>query len=94
MLLIPCPFCGPRDETEFTYGGDAERKMPPVDGSASHEDWQTFVHTRANRKGYHKEFWYHGFGCEQWICVERNTVTHEIRSASKADTVGTADHEE
>ncbi|RUX65781.1 sarcosine oxidase subunit delta, partial [Mesorhizobium sp. M7A.F.Ca.US.014.04.1.1] len=23
MQLFPCPFCGPRDETEFYYGGDA-----------------------------------------------------------------------
>ena len=23
MLLISCPNCGPRDETEFHYGGQA-----------------------------------------------------------------------
>ena len=23
MLLIPCPWCGPRDEVEFRYGGEA-----------------------------------------------------------------------
>ncbi|MGZ8625813.1 MAG: sarcosine oxidase subunit delta, partial [Actinomycetota bacterium] len=23
MLLIPCPWCGPRDEVEFRYGGQA-----------------------------------------------------------------------
>ena len=25
MLLIPCPHCGPRDESEFDYGGRALR---------------------------------------------------------------------
>ncbi len=28
MLLIPCPWCGPRDETEFTYGGEAHIVAP------------------------------------------------------------------
>ena len=23
MLQIPCPWCGPRDEIEFSYGGEA-----------------------------------------------------------------------
>ena len=23
MLLVPCPWCGPRDEVEFAYGGQA-----------------------------------------------------------------------
>ena len=23
MLLIPCPWCGERDEVEFRYGGEA-----------------------------------------------------------------------
>ncbi|MDQ2918068.1 MAG: sarcosine oxidase subunit delta, partial [Pseudomonadota bacterium] len=22
-MLIPCPWCGPRNQIEFTYGGDA-----------------------------------------------------------------------
>ena len=29
MLLIPCPWCGPRDETEFRYGGQAGIVTPP-----------------------------------------------------------------
>ena len=28
MLLVPCPWCGPRDEVEFTYGGQAEIAYP------------------------------------------------------------------
>ena len=28
MLLIPCPWCGPRSQIEFTYGGDATVKRP------------------------------------------------------------------
>ena len=28
MLLIDCPWCGPRDECEFSYGGEAHIKRP------------------------------------------------------------------
>ena len=28
MLLIPCPWCGPRDEIEFRYGGQAHVSYP------------------------------------------------------------------
>ena len=28
MIRIPCPFCGLRDHAEFTYEGDATRRLP------------------------------------------------------------------
>ncbi|MGE5094790.1 MAG: sarcosine oxidase subunit delta, partial [Betaproteobacteria bacterium] len=28
MLLIPCPWCGPREEIEFSYGGQAHVAYP------------------------------------------------------------------
>ena len=28
MLLITCPWCGPRDETEYHYGGQAHVAYP------------------------------------------------------------------
>ena len=31
MLLIPCPYCGLRNQIEFTYGGDATLKRPSID---------------------------------------------------------------
>ena len=33
MQLIACPWCGPREETEFHYGGQAHIAYPT--GSAS-----------------------------------------------------------
>ena len=27
-MLIPCPFCGPREHAEFAYGGDATVRRP------------------------------------------------------------------
>ena len=83
MLQIDCPFCGTRDETEFVYGGDANRRRPPLD-EISQEIWNDYVFLRDNPKGDHREFWYHQHGCRGWLIVSRNTVTHEITNVTFA----------
>ncbi len=81
MLLIPCPWCGPRSEQEFSYGGDATKAMPDLALRASIGDWHDYVHRRSNPRGLHRELWYHSFGCERWVLVERDTVSHDIIDA-------------
>ena len=76
MLLIPCPWCGPRAQAEFTYGGDATVKRPAPD--APERAWVEFVYLRDNPAGSHDELWHHSAGCRQWLCVRRDTRTHEI----------------
>ncbi len=82
MLRINCPFCGPRDHTEFVYEGDASVEYPPLD--ASEEAWFDAVYLRQNRRGVHLEHWHHAMGCRQLLVVERDTLTHEIRSVRLA----------
>lgn len=77
MLRIPCPVCGTRDETEFTYGGDATMKRPP-EASTDPDAWVTYVFERPNPRGRHHEYWHHVAGCRQWLILERDTLTHEI----------------
>lgn len=80
MLLIPCPWCGPRNEPEFTYGGEpATRPGPAAD--VSDGDWAGYLYMRRNDKGAHRELWCHAQGCGQWFTLERDTVTHVILSA-------------
>jgi heterotetrameric sarcosine oxidase delta subunit len=76
MLIINCPHCGPRDHTEFSYGGDATVKRP-ADG-ASVETWFEYVYLRDNPRGPHKELWQHVQGCRAWLEVTRDTLTHAI----------------
>lgn len=78
MLLIPCPWCGPRDETEFVYG-EAAVERPAA--TASDAEWTDYLYFRDNPKGDHREFWFHSTGCHRWFVVERNTVTHTIAAA-------------
>jgi len=77
MLLIACPHCGPRDQTEFAYGGDASVERPAVE--ASLEVWVAYVYLRDNPAGLHEEYWQHVAGCRRWFRIRRDTVTHEIK---------------
>ena len=76
MLIIKCPHCGPRDHTEFSYGGDATVKRP-ADGT-SVETWYDAVYLRDNPRGPHEELWQHVQGCRAWVVVTRDTLTHAI----------------
>ena len=76
MLRIECPWCGLRDEPEFTYGGESHIARPPPD--CSDEEWSRYLFFRANPKGRLAERWCHSHGCSQWFNVLRDTVTHEI----------------
>jgi methylglutamate dehydrogenase subunit B len=76
MLLIQCPWCGDRDQGEFTYAGDANVRRPAPDaGEAAFHD---YVYLRENPRGPHRELWHHTGGCRHFVAVERNTLTHEI----------------
>jgi len=83
MLRITCPVCGTRDETEFTYGGDAAVRRPDMDNPDT-PTWLSYVFNRENPRGPHKEFWHHALGCRQWLIVERDTLTHEIGDCTLA----------
>jgi heterotetrameric sarcosine oxidase delta subunit len=79
MMLIPCPWCGPRNETEFHYGGEAGVPYPADPASLTDEEWGRFLFVRANPRGSLHERWCHTAGCRRWLRVVRDTVTHEIR---------------
>lgn len=82
MFRIHCPYCGDRDQLEFSYGGDATVAEPALD--APEDDWFEAVYQRDNPRGPHLEYWHHVGGCRQWIRVRRNTLTHEILATGPA----------
>jgi len=75
-MLIPCPFCGPRETTEFVYFGDATALRPAL--KADSETWAAAVFDRSNPKGTHREWWLHVAGCRSLVEVERDTTSHRI----------------
>lgn len=78
MMLILCPYCGPRNFTEYTYAGDATVKRPEDPAAITDTEWTAYVYMRDNPCGPHEELWQHTAGCRQWISVKRDTLTHEI----------------
>lgn len=82
MIRIDCPFCGVRDHSEFSYGGDGSIVYPALDAPA--EAWHEAVFMRENIRGRQTETWQHVQGCRMWLRVERDTMTHEIFSVQPA----------
>ena len=78
MILIPCPHCGPRAQSEFSYGGDANVKRPEAPEDADDQTWIEYLYMRDNPKGGHAELWQHIHGCRRWLRVSRDVVSHEV----------------
>jgi len=78
MLLIACPWCGPRPENEFRYGGEAHIARPRDPGSSDDEAWAAFLYMRTNPKGVHHERWCHIHGCGRFLNCMRDTVSDRI----------------
>jgi sarcosine oxidase subunit delta len=76
MLRIDCPFCGERDEPEFTFGGPGHITRP--DHSVDDATWARYLFIRDNPVGIQYERWLHVYGCGRWFNMARDTLTHEI----------------
>lgn len=75
MLLIHCPYCGPRPEPEFAYGGQAHIARPQRPGELDDARWSDYLYVRDNVKGVHAERWRHSHGCGRFFNALRDTTT-------------------
>jgi sarcosine oxidase subunit delta len=82
-MRIPCPFCGERDLSEFTFLGAALERPDPTQPEAADRFFE-FVYLRNNPAGPHEELWYHEQGCRSWLHILRDTRTHELLAAGFA----------
>lgn len=77
MILIPCPYCGPRAETEFRCGSEGATR--PSDPSVTTDvEWTDYLYRRDNSARFQRERWWHEHGCQMWFWIRRNRTTHEI----------------
>ena len=79
MHLISCPFCGPRDETEFRFGAEAGKQRGTVASSA--QDWARYLYFQENPKGETSEIWLH-LTCGEFFLLERKSLTHAIHRSA------------
>ena len=81
MLLLHCPFCGPRNEQEFVCAGEAcDRPVQPqaLDDAA----WADHLYHRENPDAPVLERWWHMHGCRAWLLVKRHPHTQDILACS------------
>ena len=78
MLLIPCPYCGARPESEFRYGGAAHIVRPSDPSAVDDAAWTDYLYMRGNPKGTHAERWRHIHGCGRFFNCLRDTVSDRI----------------
>lgn len=78
MLLIKCPWCGYRDQTEFSYGGEAHIIRPANSEEMTDAEWADYLFMRKNTKGKYREQWCHTAGCRKWFNAERDTVSYKF----------------
>jgi heterotetrameric sarcosine oxidase delta subunit len=84
MMQVPCPFCGLRDETEFTYGG---YPSPAPGPEASNATWAAYLFTRPLPDGPQDELWRHAHGCGQWFTLRRDPAKRSFAPSLDQEAV-------
>lgn len=75
MKIMICPLNGPRNMSEFSYGGEV-REMPDQN-SCTDEEWADYVFNKDNQIAVVREWWMHT-PSSYWFIAERHTATDEI----------------
>ena len=75
MKIMNCPLNGPRNISEFVWGGEV--KPMPDPARVSDREWAEYVHIENNTAGVVREWWCH-LPTSFWFIAERHTVTDEI----------------
>ena len=75
MLLISCPHCGPRAQSEFIDERTLDALVPL---EAAPELAMQVLFERSNPRGIDDELWRHSHSCRQFMTLRRHRVTHEI----------------
>jgi len=78
MLIIDCPYCGPRPELEFAYGGQAHVLRPADPSRTTDDEWTEYLYLRKNTRGVYAERWRHARGCGRFFNALRDTTTDQF----------------
>ncbi len=83
MKTLNCPLNGPRNISEFAYGGEVQ-KMPAA--KADLREWAEYVFIENNTCGLVREWWIH-LPTSYWFIAERNTETNDVVRTYPANQV-------
>ena len=77
-LLVPCPNCGSREVSEFSYGGESSKRPTP---DAELPQLARYLFFKQNVAGRQVEWWYHRDGCQAWFLARRDTRTNVVEES-------------
>lgn len=80
MQIFSCPFCGPRDESEFHFAAEAGKHRPEPAGEVGSDAWAAYLYEKSNPKGAAREIWVH-LTCGEFFLMERDTLTHAVAAS-------------
>ena len=84
MKLLTCPLNGPRNISEFTYGGEYHPMPDPRKTDA--RQWAEYVFFHDNAAGIVTEWWCHTASAF-WFLAQRNTITDEVIRTFEASEI-------
>ena len=84
MKIMHCPLNGPRNISEFVWGGEVREEPDP--SRSSDAEWADHVFLHDNQPGVVREWWLHA-PTAFWFIAERNTLTDEILRTYAASDV-------
>lgn len=76
MKIMHCPLNGPRNISEFVYGGEV--KPMPDHVSCTDKEWADYVFYNDNTIRVVKEWWFHS-PSGYWFIAERHTASDDIQ---------------
>lgn len=87
MKIMNCPLNGPRNISEFVWGGEV--KPMPDPARVGDLEWAEWLFLENNEAGVVREWWCH-VPTSFWFIAERNTITDEILKTYPAGELFTA----
>jgi heterotetrameric sarcosine oxidase delta subunit len=85
--VLTCPNCGPREVTDFAFGGEVSRRPRE---RPSLRELSAYNYFRRNVAGVQREWWYHRSGCRAWFIADRDTRTNDVLLTALPGEMGDA----
>ena len=82
MKIMNCPLNGPRNISEFVWGGEVKAMPDPATATAA--EWTEYLFLDANVAGEIYEWWLHA-PTNTWFIACRNTITDTILETMTVD---------
>lgn len=78
MIVLQCPWCGPRNVSEFHSLGEVVERPDP--STARRPEWRAYLYLRRNPAGRVHERWFHRAGCRKYFDAERDTRDNAVHA--------------